>query len=165
MSYRRLAAGCDKSLSRVSKGAREIIATGLSWHWSGTGKQVQVTDPEAQRVCGRLQRLRHSQLPDHTHTRRQHDRYTSALQLPRSTWSNNDVQFRRRVRINILVIIHPFKGLCLQCFDAVGWADRKGIRPVKNWAVGCWRGYLSGARCRLAHGPADATATHCLLLQ
>ena len=22
--------------------------------------------------------------------------------------------------------------------------------------VGCWRGYLSGARCRLAYGPADA---------
>jgi len=33
------------------------------------------------------------------------------------------------------------------------------------WVVGCWRGYLSGARCRLAYGPADATATHCLLLQ
>ena len=31
--------------------------------------------------------------------------------------------------------------------------------------VGCWGGYLSGARCRLAYGPADATATHCLLLQ
>ena len=28
--------------------------------------------------------------------------------------------------------------------------DRKGIRPVKNWAVGCWHGYLSVARCRLA---------------
>ena len=26
-------------------------------------------------------------------------------------------------------------------------------------------GYLSGAMCRLAYGPADATATHCLLLQ
>jgi len=25
--------------------------------------------------------------------------------------------------------------------------------------------YLSGSRCRLAYGPADATATHCLLLQ
>jgi len=46
------------------------------------------------------------------------------------------------------------------------WLDgRKGIRPVKNWVVGCWRGYLSGARCRLAYGPADVTATHCLLLQ
>jgi len=28
-----------------------------------------------------------------------------------------------------------------------------------------WRGYLSGARCRLAYVPADATVTHCLLLQ
>jgi len=34
-----------------------------------------------------------------------------------------------------------------------------------NWVVGCWRGYLPGARCRLAYSPADATATHCLLLQ
>jgi len=42
---------------------------------------------------------------------------------------------------------------------------RKGIRPVKNWAVGCWSGYLSGVRCRLAYVPVDATATHCLLLQ
>ena len=38
-----------------------------------------------------------------------------------------------------------------------------GIRPVKNWAVGYWYG-LSGARCRLAYGPADGTATRCLLL-
>ena len=28
---------------------------------------------------------------------------------------------------------------------------RKGIRSVKNWVVRCWCGYLSGARCRLAH--------------
>ena len=37
--------------------------------------------------------------------------------------------------------------------------SRKGIRPVKNWVVGCWHGYLSGAKCRLTYGPADATAT------
>ena len=42
---------------------------------------------------------------------------------------------------------------------------RKGIRTVKNWVVGCWCGYLSGAWCWLAYGPADANATHCLLLQ
>ena len=35
---------------------------------------------------------------------------------------------------------------------------RKGIWPVKNRVVGCWHGCLSGARCRLAYGPADATA-------
>jgi len=40
--------------------------------------------------------------------------------------------------------------------------------PGKKWPLnGCWRGYLSGAvaRCRCAYGPADTTATHCLLLQ
>jgi len=42
---------------------------------------------------------------------------------------------------------------------------RKGIRPVKNWVVGCWHGYLSRVSCRFAYGPADATATHYLLLQ
>ena len=26
--------------------------------------------------------------------------------------------------------------------------------------VGCWHGCLSGARCRVAYSPADATATH-----
>ena len=31
--------------------------------------------------------------------------------------------------------------------------------------VWCWHGYLPGARCRIAYGPADASATHCLLLQ
>jgi len=28
------------------------------------------------------------------------------------------------------------------------------------WVLGCWRGYLSGSRCRFACGQADATATH-----
>jgi len=38
---------------------------------------------------------------------------------------------------------------------------RKSIRPVKNWAMRCWRGYLSAARCKwFPYGPADATATH-----
>jgi len=42
---------------------------------------------------------------------------------------------------------------------------QEGHPACKNWVVGCWRGYLSGERCRLAYGPADATDTHCLLLQ
>ena len=42
---------------------------------------------------------------------------------------------------------------------------QEGHAACKNRVVGCWRGYLSGVRCRLAYGPADATATHCLLLQ
>ena len=64
-----------------------------------------------------------------------------------------------------------FAALIVQCFEVPSvlcrcWlGGRKGIRPVKNRVVWYWHGYLSGARCRLAYGPADATATHCLLLQ
>jgi len=58
---------------------------------------------------------------------------------------------------------------CPRSMPSVLWrywlGGRKGIRPVKNWVAVCWHGYLSGARCRLAYGPVDATATHCLLLQ
>jgi len=61
------------------------------------------------------------------------------------------------------------KRVCVCVVPSVLWCcwlgGRKGIRPVKNWVVGCWRGYLSGARSRLAYSPSDATATHCLLLQ
>ena len=42
---------------------------------------------------------------------------------------------------------------------------QEGHPACKKTVVGYWRGYLSAARCRLAYGPADATATHCLLLQ
>jgi len=41
---------------------------------------------------------------------------------------------------------------------------RQEGHPACKKLVGCWRFYLSGARCRLAYGPADASATHCLLL-
>ena len=46
----------------------------------------------------------------------------------------------------------------------VGRQEGHPARKKSEW-WGCWRGYLSGARCRLAYGPADATATRCLLLQ
>ena len=53
----------------------------------------------------------------------------------------------------------PFSALTL----LVG--QQEGHRACKKRVVGYWHGYLSGARCRLAYGPADAIATHCLLLQ
>jgi len=37
---------------------------------------------------------------------------------------------------------------------------QEGHLTCKNWVVGCWCGFLSGARYRLAYGPADACATH-----
>ena len=39
---------------------------------------------------------------------------------------------------------------------------QEGHPACKKQSGGCWRGYLTGARCRLAYGPADATAIHCL---
>jgi len=51
--------------------------------------------------------------------------------------------------------------------DAVGLlvGRQEGHPACKKLSGGCWHGYLSEASCRHAYGPADATATHCLLLQ
>ena len=42
---------------------------------------------------------------------------------------------------------------------------KEGHPACKKLSGGVLAWYLSGARCRLAYGPADATTTHCLLLQ
>jgi len=42
---------------------------------------------------------------------------------------------------------------------------QEGHPACKKLSGGVLAWYLSGARRRLAYGPADATATHCLLLQ
>jgi len=59
--------------------------------------------------------------------------------------------------------------MCINAFSAltllVGRQEGHPAAKKLSGGVLCWRGYLSGARCRLAYGPADATATHCLLLQ
>jgi len=57
--------------------------------------------------------------------------------------------------------------LWLQSFSALTLlvGRQEGHPACKNWVVGYWCGYVSGSRCRFACGPADATATHYLLLQ
>jgi len=60
--------------------------------------------------------------------------------------------------------------LVLLCFCALSALTllvgrQEGHPACKKRVVGCWHGYLSGARCRFAYGSADATGTHCLLLQ
>ena len=54
-------------------------------------------------------------------------------------------------------MLHAFSALTL----LVG---RQEWHPPVKTVVGGWHGYLSGVRCRFAYVPADATATHCLLL-
>jgi len=43
-----------------------------------------------------------------------------------------------------------------------GWQEENLAH--KNSVMRCWWVYLSGAKCRQTYGPADATATHHLLL-
>jgi len=53
-------------------------------------------------------------------------------------------------------VAHAFSALTL----LVG--RQEGHPACKKRVVGCWHRYLSEAMCRLAYGPADATATHSL---
>ena len=63
-------------------------------------------------------------------------------------------------------IFRQMKKFCISQVSMVTSLGGGGLQFVLlHRVVGCWRGYLFGARCRLAYGPADATATHCLLLQ
>ena len=61
--------------------------------------------------------------------------------MPRVGHKDDELQMERSLvahytAIVIIVIVNKLHSLllCLQCFDAVGWAlgSRKGIRPVKN---------------------------------
>jgi len=69
------------------------------------------------------------------------------------------------------IVIFHFSGLLAllnKAFSALTLLVglQEGHRACKKTrVVGRWHGYLSRVRCRLAYGPADATATHCLLLQ
>ena len=64
------------------------------------------------------------------------------------------------------ITIFPYYMSYLHAFSAlmllVRWQEGH-LACKRTWVVGCWRGYLSGVKCRLAYGLAGVT--HCLLLQ
>jgi len=63
-------------------------------------------------------------------------------------------------------IVHTVNGLGIAFSALTLLVGRQEGHPACKKLSGkvlVW--YLSGARCRLAYGPAEATATHCLLLQ
>jgi len=62
----------------------------------------------------------------------------------------------KKITIQLCAVVSAFSALMLM----VGWQE--GRLACKNWVLRYWHGYLSGARCKC--GPADATATHHLLL-
>ena len=70
----------------------------------------------------------------------------------------------RAFSAHILIFIDLFI-FCLQCFDAVGWAAGRasGLYKTEWWGAGVVVCLERGAD--LHTGPADATATHCILLQ
>ena len=80
------------------------------------------------------------------------------MMFTKKSWKYYQDHLMKVFVIYFLLLVPSVLWRCWMC-------GRKGIRPVKNWVVGCWCGYLPGAQCRLAYGPADATATHCLVLQ
>jgi len=72
--------------------------------------------------------------------------------------------------ISFFVVFLPHYDMCtvMQCaFSALTLliGRQEGHPACKNLSGGVWRGYLFGARCKHAYGPADATATHYLMLQ
>jgi len=63
-----------------------------------------------------------------------------------------------------ILLLCSFLGLAFSALTLlVAWQE--GHPACKKRVVWYWHGYLSGARCRLAYGPADAIATPCFLLQ
>jgi len=67
-----------------------------------------------------------------------------------------------RPRLMLCIMMRP-NNISKEVIPSVLWrcwlGGRKGIWPVKNRVVGWWHGYESRARCWLAYGPADATAS------
>jgi len=93
-----------------------------------------------------------------------------STQTTSATRSNQTNLHQTHSACSITQTVHLFilfREHCSCAFSALTllvWCQ-EGHPVCKNRVVGYWRGYLSGARCRLAYGPADGTATHCLLLQ
>jgi len=99
--------------------------------------------------------------------------------MPMNKWLNfgGDLKLINQMADIVTLVRHALVEICtvpvllvdivaicnLQCFEpSVCWrcwlSGRNGIWPVKNWVIGCWRGYLPRVRHRFAYGPADPLA-------
>jgi len=79
--------------------------------------------------------------------------------------SQAQVRHPKSLRLFLLIISTNDKFYAFSALTLLVGRQEGHPACKKLGVVGCWHGYLSGARCRLAYGPADAIATHCLLLQ
>ena len=113
-----------------------------------TGRHDQLDARAAARAAGR-RLLRRALLP--------HDRHGRSRQPRRLVQAPQPTGRLRRRRSNLQTLccrdVQAFSALAL----LVGCQEQHAA--CKCSVMRCWRGYLSGARCRLfAYGPADATA-------
>ena len=76
---------------------------------------------------------------------------------------NDTIKIRRKNGLACIsfIVVVAFSALTL----LVGWQEGHLACKKLSGGVLAWLSVWSEARCRLAYGPADATATHYLLLQ
>jgi len=74
---------------------------------------------------------------------------------------NSEFYYRHQTRMEYLCIVYCIAFTALKLL--VGWQEgHPACKKTEWWDAGM---VVSGSRCRFAYGPADATATHYLLLQ
>ena len=123
--------------------------------WSCTAIASIETSSILSSLTGQVASMQHPHLLvsnfTHTHT------HTTILRpswiLSRTTWVSLYVNLTTSILFHTLLT-----ELLFQWLPSVLWCCWLGSRK-KNCVVGCWCGYLSGARCIFAYGPDDATAT------
>ena len=110
----------------------------------------------------------HKALFQLTHCSKQHERCVNIAHVNivtlRYTKPGPSARYKDGcLAVEPLVIIIIAAVLCqVAAFSALTLlvGRQEGHPACKKQVVGCWRGCLSGAWCRLAYGPADAIATH-----
>jgi len=77
-------------------------------------------------------------------------------EIPTGTWGGTALSHEQWWYIDASCFLTYCFALLRHCWLGI----RKSIGPVKNWAMICWHGYLSGVRCEwFAYGPTNVTAT------
>jgi len=78
---------------------------------------------------------------------------------------NGYTPYDRSPRCDQLFTTYCMQLVCLQSFDAVGWAAGRASGLYKQLSGGALAWLSVWSEVQTVYGPADATATHCLLLQ
>jgi len=155
--HRRSVVNCRRSV--IERDCRPLLQS--SDHWSRLHSALRLTQNirVSDSICG-------PKWPWHTGFCLQNN-FTYSV-LPGHKLASDDNPVLQIAVFNWVVALHMNRHYCYFSMQIVICAfsaltllvgRQEGHPACKNWVVGCWHGYLSGARCRLAYDPADATAT------